>query len=200
MDSRTRVPLILITCCQLLVGSCQSLKKNARFARCEFRITKVSSLEIGGIQTLDKNSLKDFNFQQGLILANQIRQKKLMADVTLNIQVKNPNDLSASLEGFQYVIVIDGKEVLNKEITSTVDIGGNSQAIFALRTRFDLVKAASDTGYDTLLRMVLGLVDNRQQPVKFDMYFRPYLKVLNKRVKYPDFIKLSSVYQGGSFE
>lgn len=182
-----------------MISGCKSLKENARFARCEFRIERVSSLEIGGIETLNKQSLKNFGFQEGLILANQIRQKKLMADITLHLSVKNPNELKASLEGFQYVIAVDGKEILNHEIDSEVEIAGNSSALFAFRTRFDLVKAARDTGYDTLLRMALGLVDSNQQPVLFDLYFRPYLKVAGKKVKYPDFIKLSSVYSKGSF-
>ena len=178
-------------------NGCESIKRGSRFIKCEFRILKVSGLKIGGVDALNKKSVKDFKLQEGLSLVNQIKQRQLPTELTVDIQVKNPNQEIASLEGFQYVLVIDGKEILSDELKQTIEVGGLQQRVFSVTSRFDLVKAAKNTGYDTLLRLALGMVDSKQQPVKFDLYFRPYLRVLNKKVRYPDFIKLSRTYQSG---
>ena len=196
--SMIRKYVLLLTIVGLcMTNGCQSVKQGSRFLKSEFRLRKVSGLKIGGVDVLSKKSVKELNLQEGLTLVSQIKQRRLVTDLTVDIQVKNPNDEVASLEGFQYVLVIDGKEILNDEIRETLQVGGNQQAIFSVTSRFDLVKAAKNTGYDTLLRLALGMVDSKQQPVKFDLYFRPYLRVLNKKVRYPDFIKLSRTYQSG---
>lgn len=189
--------LILLIAGLCITSGCQSIREGSRFLKCEFRMRKVSGLVIGGVNVLNKKSVNDFKMMEGLSLVSQIKERQLITDLTVDIQVKNPNDEIAQLEGFQYVLVIDGKEVLNDEIKQTLQVGGKQQAVFSVTSRFDLVKSAKNTGYDTLLRLALGLVDSSQQPVKFDLYFRPTLRVLKKKVRYPDFIKLSRTYQSG---
>jgi len=192
--------LVIMLIGTVVFSGCKSLRENARFAKCEFKTRRISRLSIGGIETLEKKSINDFNLQEGLVLASQIKQRKLITKMTVDIQAKNPNEKPASLEGFQYVLVIDGKEIINDELKTTIQIPGYGESQFSVNSTFDLIKAAKDTGYDTLLRMALGLIDRNQQPVTFDLYFRPYLKIMDKKVKYPDFIKLSSVYQAGQFK
>ncbi len=200
MNYTNRVLFIVLTLIAFSFSGCKSLKENARFAKCEFKTRRISKLAIGGVQILNKRSINDFTTQEGLSLVYQAKQQKLITNLTVDVQVKNPNNELATLRGFQYVLVIGGKEIINTEIKSVLDIPANGERVFGVNSRFDLIKAAKDTGYDTLLKLAIGLTEGRGQPVKFDLYFRPSIYIKDKKVKYKDFIKLSSVYQGGTFK
>lgn len=200
MNFKPRFLLITLTVLLFSFSGCKSLKENKRFAKCEFKTKRISRLSIGGIEILNKRSINDFSMQEGLRLAYQVKQQKLITNLTVDLQVKNPNSDPATLRGFQYVLVIDGKEIINTELNSVLNIPGYGERVFGVTSRFDLIKAAKDTGYDTLLKLALGLAEGRQQPVNFDLYFRPKIYVMDKKVKYRDFIKLSATYQGGFFK
>ncbi|MEL6561812.1 MAG: hypothetical protein AAFQ94_26740 [Bacteroidota bacterium] len=197
MKLNTGTLLIFLTVFTLFSSGCQSLKNKARYEQCEFRISGVNRLAIAGVEMLNKRAFKDFTTNEGLTLAYQVKQQKLVTNLGLSLQVRNPNDEAAQLRGVHYVLVIDGKEIINSEINSTVNILPKGSSAFTLSSRFDLIKAAKDTGYDTLLKLALGLTQGSNQPVNFDLYFRPKVYINDKKVKYKDFIKLSSQYQNG---
>ena len=200
MKFKTGALLLSISIFSLLFSGCKSMKDNARFAKCEFKISGINRLSIGGVEMLNKKTIRDFTTNEGLKLAYQVKQRKLITDLTLRLQVRNPNNEPAQLRGVHYVLVIDGKEIINTELSSTVSVAARGASSFTLNSRFDLIKAAENTGYDTLLKLALGLSEGKNQPVNFDLYFRPKVYINDKKVKYKDFIKLSPVFQANSFK
>ena len=189
--------LIFLTVFTLFLGGCKSLKNKAQYAPCEFRISGIDRLAIGGVDMLNKRTFNDFTTNEGLRLVYQVKQQKLITNLGVEIQVRNPNSEPAKLKGVHYVLVIDGKEIINSEVSSTVNISPNGTSSFTIDSRFDLFKAAKDAGYDTLLKLALGLTQGSNQAVNFDLYFRPKIYINDKKVKYKDFIKLSSKFQNG---
>ncbi len=187
--------LILVVILCGFFQSCHSVKGNASLQKCEFKTNKVTRVAFSGVDVLGKKSINDFQIHEGLFIASEVKNKKLTTDITMDLSVKNPNSLPADLKGIQYVLVFDGKEILNEESKNEVTIKPNGINSIPVSFRFDLLKLVEDTGYDKILNVALSLVNRNRQPASFDLYIRPHVRVNNKKIKYSDFIKLSNVYQ-----
>ncbi len=69
MNFKTGALMIYISLLSLSFSGCKSLKDNARFAKCEFKISGINKLYIAGVDMLNKRSIKDFSTNEGLKLA-----------------------------------------------------------------------------------------------------------------------------------
>jgi len=177
--------------------NCSGLKGNGSLAKCEFKTNRISKVTFSGVDITNKRSINDFQLQEGLFLANEIKNQRLKTEVVMELSVRNPNAEAALLQGIQYVLVFDGKEILNEESKYEILVKGNGRQTFSTAFKFNLLDAAKNAGYDTIIQTALGLIDGKNQPASFDLYIRPNIKVNDKKIKYQDFIKLNTLYQSG---
>ena len=178
----------------LLVG-CKSVKETNRFAKCEFKINKVTRLEAAAINLLNKRKLRDVNFKDGVKLTKSVASNQLPMTVGFSVGIKNPNDKTAALEGFDYRIFIDNKQVMYGVYENRTEVpplsATNVNPVFA----FDLLRVLKNTGYNSIVNVIFGLINEKHEPVNVVMQVKPHVKILGKQMKYPDYITLSTVYQ-----
>ncbi len=147
-------------------GYVQQLQKSIQnLQRCKFKLQNVSGFKLAGVSLTDKHTISDFGLIDGAKLAGAFASKNLPADFTLNVAATNPNDgtggspqTTATIVGFPWTLLIDGKSTINGDIGGNPEIPGTGKTtIIPLNTSLDLYKFFADRGYDDVVNLALAI-------------------------------------------
>ncbi len=175
--------------------NCQSVRETRRFSKCQFKINRVVQLKAAGVDLLSKKKFSDLKFNEGVRLGKAISNNSMPVLLTVNVDVNNPNKHPAALEGFDYRLFLDGKEVLIGSYNRRTEIPAYTAKSINPSFQFDLLSVVKNTDYKTIVNLIFGMFNEKHEPVKIVLLIKPHIRVLGKKVKYPDYIKLSKAYQ-----
>ena len=82
--------LLFFTTAILFLNSCSVLTEMLAFTKCEFRLHSLQEPETCGINLSHKSSWSDFSFMEGQAVVAHLLQKKLLFEITVNLEAMNP--------------------------------------------------------------------------------------------------------------
>lgn len=179
----------------IVLHSCKSIGETKRFSKCQFKVNRVVQFKAADINMLNKRKIGDLKFNEGVRLGKFVAGGKLPLVITVNVDVKNPNKQTAALEGFDYILALDGKDVLAGVYDTRTEIPALTAKSVNPTFSFDLLKVVRKTDYKTIMNIVFGLLNEKHEPVNITLMVKPHVRILGKKVKYPDYIRLTEVYQ-----
>jgi len=189
-----RVFLLGVIVSALTLSSCdvlQQIGEMATFARCEFRLSTVEGITLGGVNVQKVSNLNQLNLQDAARLTAALASGQLPLDLTLNVQVKNPNTSAASLNRLEWILFIDDIQMVSGLNQNTVNIPPqNGTATLPLRISVDLKKALSGRSGDALLNFGLNLAGAGNRPTRIMLKAKPSIVVAGNTVPYPGYLSI----------
>jgi hypothetical protein len=137
----------------------------ANLRRLEFKLSRVQSFSLAGITIGGKSGLTDFSAGEGITLFQGFQDKRLPAEVVVDILIRNPNDGTggstktvSTLTGLESRLLINGNPTVYGNIDSPIEIPGTGQATTVpLRFSIDLYEFFGTEGYEGILNMALAI-------------------------------------------
>lgn len=194
----------IIAVLSLIVGfsACNELSQIAKQAaqvanlrNCTFNVNNVSNIQMMGISIgkgMNKNSLSAV---QLINVTNSLLNKKLPVTFNVNIDVNNPNSIAAALGKMDYIISLNNKQVVSSTFTNGFNIPANSKGQISLPISTDLFQLFSGETADAVLNLAFKLAGAKSDPVNLGVKVKPYIKVNNQSLAYPDYITINKVLQ-----
>ena len=175
--------------CDLLTQVAQM----ANFANCKFNFDSVDQIEMLGVNLSKGMSKSDLNASQLLTLANAIMSKKLPVTFNVNVGVNNPNTIPAAMSKMDYIVSLNGKEVISTTLNKSVNIGANSSSVVSIPITTDLFQLFSGESADAIVNLAFKLAGASSDPVNVGLKVKPYVSINGQQLAYPDFISMSKV-------
>ncbi len=169
---------------------CKAISGLTNFAKCDFDYNSVSDVSLCNIMVGNKQSLKDFNLQDGLKIANAFASKKFPLSLNVNVDVRNPNQSIARLDGFEYILWIDDMKMTAGSMTKRIQLSANEKTVMPVNFTFDLYEILSSKGKDKLVSTACGLAGNDKAKSRVKLSIKPYLAIGNSVVRYPGYITI----------
>lgn len=180
------------------LASCDVLTQVAQmanFARCSFDFNSLNQIQMLGID-LSKGMTKDnLNVTQGLALVNAISNRTLPVTFNVNLDVNNPNSIAASMAKMDYIISLNGKEVVSTTLNQSVNVPANSTNVVSIPIRTDLFQLFSGESADAIVNLAFKLAGASSNPVNIGIKVKPYITIGNQQLAYPDFISINKTLQ-----
>lgn len=180
------------------LASCDVLTQVAQmanFATCSFNFNSLNQIKMLGIDLSKGMSKNDLNATQLLSLANSIVNKKLPVTFNVNLDVKNPNSIAASIAKMDYIISLNGKEVVSTTLNQSVSVPANSTNIVTIPITTDLFQLFSGESADAIVNLAFKLAGASSNPVNLGIKVKPYITIGNQQLAYPDFITINRTLQ-----
>jgi len=173
MKQRTSQILIAVT--GIALGSafygCQALKgipsALADLKKLQFKLDNVSGFRLAGVDISRFASRGDIGFGDVANLTAAVLQKRLPAEFTLNVAVRNPNDGASGtgrpatnlfLRKIAWTLLIDDRTTISGVTDQRLQIPGTGQTTtIPLTMQLDLFKFFSDRGADDLINLALAI-------------------------------------------
>ena len=180
------------------LASCDVLTQVAQmanFATCSFDFNSLNQIQMLGID-LSKGMTRDnLNITQGLALVNAISNRSLPVTFNVNLDVKNPNSLAASMAKMDYIISLNGKEVVSTTLNQSVSVPANSTNVVSIPIRTDLFQLFSGESADAIVNLAFKLAGANSNPVNLGIKVKPYITIGSQQLAYPDYISINKTLQ-----
>jgi hypothetical protein len=137
----------------------------------------------------------NLNITQGLALVNAISNRSLPVTFNVNLDVKNPNSIAASMAKMDYIISLNGKEVVSTTLNQSVSVPANSTNVVSIPIRTDLFQLFSGESADAIVNLAFKLAGANSNPVNLGIKVKPYITIGSQQLAYPDYISINKTLQ-----
>ncbi len=191
--SRIKKTLIVLFVA-LGLSSCEILNQVAQmanFANCTFDLNSVNQIQMLGVNLSKGMTKSDLNAAQLLTLANAIMNKKLPVTFNVNLNVKNPNAIPASMAKMDYILSLNGKQVVSTTLNKGISVPANSSNTISIPITTDLFQLFSGESTDAIVNLAFKLAGASSEPVNVGLKVKPYISINSQQLAYPDYISLN---------
>lgn len=196
MSKLKRTLIILFVTAGL--ASCDVLTQVAQmanFANCTFDFNSVNHIEMLGINLSKGMSRENLNISQGLALVNAISNRSLPVTFNVNLDVSNPNSIAASMAKMDYILTLNGKQVVSTTMNNSVNVPAKSSSMVTIPVTTDLFQLFSGESADAIVNLAFKLAGASSNPVNVGLQVKPYITVGNQQLAYPNYITLNKTLQ-----
>ncbi|MDJ1499135.1 hypothetical protein [Xanthocytophaga agilis] len=192
--------LLWIIALLLVSFSCTQLKQMANFTKCQFRMSSVQNTNLAGVNVQQIKSLSDMNLLQAGKLTAAYASGTMPLSLTINVDAQNPNDATAAMNKMEWILLIEGKEIVTGTLNDRVSIApSGGTATIPVQINADLRKIMAKNSMDENINLGLGLVGAGNKPSpKLSLKIKPSIMIGSLTIPYPGYITLSTNFGTGS--
>lgn len=181
------------TACEQLAQIASQAAQVINLKNCEFDVSGINNINMLGVNLSRNMTLGDLNAAQVINVTNSLMNRKLPVTFNVNIDVDNPNSIAASLGKMDYIIALNNKQIISSTFTQGFSIPANSKGKISIPISTDLFQLFSGETKDAVLNLAFKLAGAKSDPVNLGVKVKPYIKVNNQSLAYPDFITINKV-------
>ena len=178
------------------LASCDVLNQVAQmanFANCSFDFNSVSQIQMLDIDLSKGMTRENLNISQGLALINAINSRSLPVTFNVNVGVRNPNGIAAAMSKMDYILTLNGKQVVSTTMNNSINVPANSSSVVSIPITTDLFQLFSGESADAIINLAFKLAGASSDPVNVGLKVKPYITINNQQLAYPDFISMNKV-------
>ena len=187
---------LIILCVALGLVSCDVLNQVAQmanFANCKFNFNSVDQIQMLGINLHKGMSKTDLNIIQLASLTNALMKRQLPVTFNVNVGVDNPNSIAASMAKMDYIISLNGKEVISTTLSKSISVPANGNSVVSIPITTDLFQLFSGESADAILNLAFKLAGATSDPVNVGLKVKPYISINGQQLAYPDYLTMNKV-------
>lgn len=178
-----------LTSCEVL----NQVAQMATFANCTFDFNSVNQIKMLGIDLSKGMTKESLNITQGLALVNAINNRSLPVTFNVNVNVKNPNGIAAAMSKMDYILSLNGKQVVSTTMNNSINVPANSSSVVSIPITTDLFQLFSGESAEAIINLAFKLAGASSDPVNVGLKVKPYISVNNQQLAYPDYITMNKV-------
>ena len=187
--------LMTVTACNEFQQIANQTAQAINLKNCTFSVNGINQIKMLGIDLSKGMNKNNLSAMQLLSVTNSLLNKKLPVTFNVNLDVNNPNNIAASLGKMDYIISLNNKEVVSSTFTDGFSIPANSKGQVAIPITTDLFQLFSGETADAILNLAFKLAGAQSNPVNLGVKVKPYIKVNNTSLAYPNYITINKVLQ-----
>lgn len=187
--------LMTVTACNEFQQIANQTAQAINLKNCTFSVNGINQIKMLGIDLSKGMNKNNLSAMQLLSVTNSLLNKKLPVTFNVNLDVNNPNNIAASLGKMDYIISLNNKEVISNTFTDGFSIPANSKGQVAIPITTDLFQLFSGETADAILNLAFKLAGAQSNPVNLGVKVKPYIKVNNTSLAYPNYITINKVLQ-----
>jgi hypothetical protein len=194
MKTLRKFYLLAILLPLLTTPSCEILEQTAqvqRLSQCTFDVHSVDKIKLAGINIQQGMSYSDLNTSQIMSLTGALFRKELPLDFNLNVKVDNPNDKLAAMSRMDYIVFVDGVELIAGVFNERIEIAPGGSSIVPMDLHLDLFKALSGEAGDALINLAFKLSGSESRPTELLFKVKPYINVGGSQLAYPGYLNVN---------
>ncbi|MBR6930565.1 MAG: LEA type 2 family protein [Bacteroidales bacterium] len=178
------------------LASCSVLSQMAQvanFVNCKFDFNSVDKIQMLGVNLSKGMSKTDLNASQLLSLANALMKRELPVAFNVNVDVNNPNSIAAAMTKMDYILTLNGKQVVSTTMNNAISVPAKSSSVVSIPITTDLFQLFSGESADAIVNLAFKLAGASSNPVNVGLKVKPYIKIGDQQLAYPDFITMNKV-------
>jgi hypothetical protein len=170
-------------------GIHEQVQQAKAFKNVDVRLASVDQATVGGVNVLNLRQAADLGTAERALLLAAYTSGNLPLRMRANLEFRNPNNETAALNEFDYIALIDNKEVAKGHTTQRIEVPANGGVATApIQIESNLRRALGEQSGESLANFALGLTDRDRQPLRFTLKLKPtFITSSGKRISPPGY-------------
>lgn len=182
----------------ILFNGCKSKDELVALSKCEFRVRDVSDVTLAGLPVEGVDDINDLSTEELGILLLGILSENLPLSLSVNVEVKNPNDEVAALDKAEWILYVDDKKITEGVYEERIEIPPDGGiALMKVPVDANIAEIMAGESNEALINLALNLANSGSEPSKITLRAKPYIKVRNRLIAYPGFFDISTEFTSG---
>ncbi|MCD7978726.1 MAG: hypothetical protein LUG51_16895 [Tannerellaceae bacterium] len=193
---RSKVCMFLLAACMLFIQSCDvSRQVSAAYymAQCKYDYHSISRLSLAGI---DLSNGVGLTTGPRVIAALAGHPSSVPLSFTVNLDVTNPQQSTAALQGLAYILKIDGIEFTTGSITQALQIPSGATRVLPVTIGLDLATLLTGDAGNAVQNIVKNFVGVGNEKSKVSLQIKPSFRIGRKTVSAPQYIPVNFTFGG----
>jgi len=186
--------LLVLAGLLLLPASCAYLKELSALKQCEFRYGTLENPALAGVNIQDLKDVSDFGLKDMGQVAQSIFKGKLPLTFTIFVEVQNPNAEIASMNKLEYIAFIDKAQIAEGEVNQRIEIPAQGIASVPIEIHTDIIDILQKEPRNALINFALNLADASKKPTRVGLKIKPYIRIREKDLVYPGYIRIKQEF------
>jgi hypothetical protein len=177
-------------------GIQEQVQQAKAFKNVDVRLASVDQATVGGVNVLNLRQAGDLGTAERALLVAAATAGNLPLRMRVNLEFRNPNSETAALNEFDYIALIDGKEVAKGHTNQRIEVPANGSLVTApILVESDLRKTLGEQSGESLANFALGLTDRDREPLRFTLKLKPtFITSSGKRISPPGYSNIEKVF------
>jgi hypothetical protein len=177
-------------------GIQEQVQQAKAFKNVDVRLASVDQATVGGVNVLNLRQAGDLGTAERALLAAAATAGNLPLRMRVNLEFRNPNSETAALNEFDYIALIDDKEVAKGHTNQRIEVPASGGMVMApVLIESDLRKAMGEQSGESLANFALGLTDRDREPLRFTLKLKPtFITSSGKRISPPGYSKVEKEF------
>ncbi len=177
-------------------GISEQVQQAKAFKNVDVRLASVDQATVGGVNVLNLRQAGDLGTAERALLAAAATAGNLPLRMRVNLEFRNPNSETAALNEFDYIALIDGKEVAKGRTTQRIEVPANGGVVTApIDVQSNLREAFGNQTGESLANFALGLTDRDRESLRFTLKIKPtFITSSGKRISPPGYSKVEKEF------
>jgi hypothetical protein len=177
-------------------GIQEQVQQAKAFKNVDVRLASVDQATVGGVNVLNLRQAGDLGTAERALLAAAATAGNLPLRMRVNLEFRNPNSETAALNEFDYIALIDDKEVAKGHTNQRIEVPANGGVVTApILVESDLRNAMGEQSGESLANFALGLTDRDREPLRFTLKLKPtFITSSGKRLSPPGYSKVEKEF------
>lgn len=185
----------------ITLHSCDVLKQASemtRLSKCEFRLDKISNINLAGINVQNMKNYEDLNFLEIAKLTTAVASNNLPLSFVVDVEGKNPNSGNAAMNRFEWIMFVDDVEMTRGVINDRVELPANGGiATLPLSISVNLMELLSGESGDALMNFGFNLAGAGNEPTRILVKAKPTIYIGGTPIEYPGYINIRTDFTSG---
>ncbi len=177
--------------------SCNVLNQVAgvyQLSQCEYKYNKISNIQLAGMNLGEGNSISLSNFASLSSILTGGALQTIPFSMTLNLDVKNPNQREALLNALDYAIEINDMEFTTGNVSTPLRVNAGQTSVLPISVGVDLKNLMDKYSKDKVAKEMSGFLGLSSNPIKVTVKLWPKVMVGNSLIKVPAAIPVSFTF------
>lgn len=176
--------------CACSIG--QQAKEIKTLADCKYTITRVDDIYISGTNIQKIIEDRDFTLNNMPSLALGFLSKNIPLRANLHVMIDNPTDNAASINYFDYEILVNNHSFTEGTIDQEINIRPNDKQEVELAFNTNIYEfLKNDSIRNDIQNFVLASQGGNEKKASVTLKIKPAIVIKDKLFKYPGFISIN---------
>lgn len=163
-----------------------------QLTQCEYKYNNINDIQVAGINLGNGSSISLSNFASLSSILMGGTLQTIPFSMTLNLDVKNPNQKAALVNALDYAIEINGLDFTTGKVDVPLRVEPGNTSILPITVGVDLKNLMNRYSRDTVAKEMGGFLGLTSNPTSVTVKIWPKVMVGNTLIKVPAAIPVHS--------
>jgi hypothetical protein len=161
-------------------------------------LDEINNITLAGINVQNMQNYEQLGFLDVAKLTTAIASNNLPLSFTVDVQGKNPNQGTAAMNRFDWILFVDDIEMTRGVINDRVEIPANGGvATLPLSISVNLMELLTGESGDALLNFGFNMAGAGNKPTRILVKAKPTVYIGGTPIEYPGYINIRTEFTSG---